>query len=150
VYSVNVSYDGAPRGPVARMSFASSRPGQSAVYTPSARPREGTIAIAGKSIAFTGLEPVDFIGGTLTLTCRVRGCRDPRQWTLTDNVTPAVVISGTSGGVGFENIRLQTSALNIDTTTVAGVDRSPSSRQASAAIRTSPSIPAATPATSSR
>ncbi|MFO0880922.1 MAG: autotransporter-associated beta strand repeat-containing protein [Gemmataceae bacterium] len=96
-------------------------------YTPSATtPGNGQIAVTGAgTIAFTGLEPIDYdvTGGTFTLT--LPGANDLvtiENSTLIDNVTPALKISGSSGSVAFENARVRTSAIVINTTTVAGTD----------------------------
>ncbi|MCL4202554.1 MAG: autotransporter-associated beta strand repeat-containing protein, partial [Pirellulaceae bacterium] len=98
------------------------------VYTPSATTTgDGTIQHDSSSIHFTGLEPVDFeflVPAPFTLD--LPGGDDLvniANGTLTDGSTPALTITGSSGGVAFEapNVR-NASLVTIDTTAVAGMD----------------------------
>jgi hypothetical protein len=98
--------------------------GQTVVYTPDAAINgNGSIDIGGRLLAFTGLEPIDFVG--LALTLNLPGANDIVDLAngfLIDGSTPATVISGTSAGVGFENARVSNSSITINTTGVAGSD----------------------------
>jgi parallel beta-helix repeat protein len=98
--------------------------GQTVVYTPDAvTDGDGTITVGGSSVVFTGLEPVDFVGVALTLSLPgANDVVDLANGFLIDGVTPATVISGTSGGVGFENARARNCSITINTTGVAGTD----------------------------
>ncbi|MFO0821305.1 MAG: autotransporter-associated beta strand repeat-containing protein [Pirellulales bacterium] len=100
--------------------------GLDATYTPSATTfGNGVISLGGSTVTFTGLEPVDYdvTGGTFTLLLPgANDIVDIANGTLTDLVTPALVITGSSGAVPFENARVRGSAIVIDTTTVAGTD----------------------------
>ncbi|QDU28581.1 Bifunctional hemolysin/adenylate cyclase precursor [Anatilimnocola aggregata] len=99
---------------------------QNATYTPDAAVTgNGTIDFGGSTVVFTGLEPIDFdfVGGTFTLLLpNANDSVDIANDTLIDGVTPALKISGSSGGVAFENARVRGAAIVIDTDTVAGVD----------------------------
>ena len=97
-----------------------------AIYAPNLSVNgDGVITIGGKTITFTGLEPVDFNvpGGTFTLSLpSAVNVIDVADGFLTDGITPALEISGTSGGVGFENARVRGAAITIDTSAFTGVD----------------------------
>jgi autotransporter-associated beta strand protein len=111
-------------GPGDSLKFTGS--GVSATYTPSATTfGSGEINFGGSTVRFTGLEPVDYdvTGGTFTLLLPgANDVVDIANGTLTDGLTAALVITGSSGGVTFENARVRGSAIVIDTTTVAGTD----------------------------
>ena len=81
----------------------------SAVYTPNGTVAgQGAIAIGGHTISFTGLEPIDFdvAAGTITVSLPNAGSNvNVANSTLTDGTTPALQISGTTGGTVFENVR---------------------------------------------
>ncbi len=101
--------------------------GLSSKYTPDAvTAGSGTIEVLSQgTVTFTGLEPIDYdvVGGTLTLS--LPGANDiveVANSTLIDGVTPALKVSGSTGGVPFENARVRTSAIVIDTTSVDGDD----------------------------
>ncbi|MFO0903892.1 MAG: LamG-like jellyroll fold domain-containing protein [Pirellulales bacterium] len=101
--------------------------GVAAVYTPDATTTgAGVIDLGGPStVAFTGLEPIDFdvTGGTFTLLLpNGNDSITIANGTLTDASTPALMISGSSGGVAFENARVRGAAIVIDTTAVDGDD----------------------------
>ena len=92
-------------------------------YTPSGSTfGNGSILIGGKTISFTGLEPVDFDGvGTVTLT--LPGAADLVTFADgTIGVNPAVTISGSSGGVNFEVANVRNSAIVVNTTVSDGND----------------------------
>jgi autotransporter-associated beta strand protein len=98
------------------------------VYTPSAtNPGDGTIVHDGSSIHFTGLEPVDFqflVSAPFTLDLAGGDeIVNIANGTLTDGSTPALTITGSSGGVAFEAPNVYNASLvTIDTTAVAGTD----------------------------
>src|SRR5262245_30253344 len=101
--------------------------GLNAVYTPSATTTgDGTIVIDGsETISFVSLAPInyDVIGGSFRLlTPNANDVIGIEDSTLTTSATPALRISGTSGGVGFEEVRVHGSAVTINTTAVAGTD----------------------------
>ena len=94
--------------------------GLHAVYTPDAVTNgNGVIVFTGTyagTVTFTGLEPVDFVGGSVTLTPpSATNNIDVANGFLVDGTTPALVISGTSGGVGFEQLNVRGAAVTIDT-----------------------------------
>lgn len=81
-----------------------------ATYTPEvATTGNGTVAVDGSTITFAGLEPVD-ISGMLLATLSLPGADD--VVTLTNGfdsatgLVPAIVVTGTSGGVTFETAHL--------------------------------------------
>ena len=83
------------------------------------------IAIGGHTVSFTGLEPIDFdvAGGAFTVSPpNANNVVTIADGTLTDGTTPALKISGTSGGTAFDDIRVRNSAIMIDTTNAAGND----------------------------
>jgi hypothetical protein len=88
---------------------------------------DGTIAILGQgTITFTQLEPVDMIGLAVV---NVTFANADDVITIAEgkdsatNTLDAIVVSGTSGGVGFEQVHLRNNTqVNIDTTTVDGDD----------------------------
>ena len=101
--------------------------GLHAVYTPDAIINgNGVIVFTGVNagtVTFTGLEPVDFDlpGGTFALSPPSAGnVIDVADGYLLDGVTPALVISGTSGGVGFESARVRGASITIDASGLAG------------------------------
>jgi len=95
-----------------------------ATYAPGNVFGDGTIAIGDATLHFFDLEPLDFDSvGTFTLN--LPGLDDEvtiENGTLLDGFTPALMISGTSGGIPFENARVRNSAIVIDTTIVDGND----------------------------
>ena len=123
VPGTGLSFDGGT-GTSDRLRIIGS--GVNATYLPHASVTgAGTITAGGKAISFTGLEPVDYdvTGGTFTLNLPGANAEvDIANSTLTDGTTPALKISGKSGGVDFENARVRGSAIVIDTTTVLGTD----------------------------
>lgn len=108
--------------------------GESVTYTPSATVNgEGAITIDGTTLNFTGLEPVDFDNvGTFTLSLpgaddvvdvaegfnsAVTGGAEPA------GTVPALVFSGTSGGVPFESAHVfRTTNVILDTTLITDGD----------------------------
>ena len=98
--------------------------GQVVVYTPDAVTNgNGSIDIGGQLLTFTGLEPIDFEGVSFTLNLpNANDIVDLANGVLIDGTTPATVITGTSGGVGFENARVRSSSITINTTSMAGTD----------------------------
>lgn len=101
--------------------------GLHAIYSPNAvLPGSGLISLSGGAISFADLEPIDYevAGGTFTLNLPGGDdLVDIADSTLTDGITPALKISGSSGGVSFEDARVRGSTIVIDTTAVAGADR---------------------------
>ena len=94
--------------------------GLHAVYTPDAVTNgNGVIVFTGTysgTVTFTGLEPVDYVGGSVTLIPpSATNVIDVSNGFLVDGTTPALVISGTSGGVGFEQLNVRGAAVTIDT-----------------------------------
>jgi hypothetical protein len=79
----------------------------------------GSIVIGGKTISFTGLEPVDFDNvGNFTLNLpNSNDVVTLADGFLLDGTTPAVVISGTSNGVAFETARVRAGSITVDTVT---------------------------------
>ena len=84
---------------------------QTAYYKPSSTTYgNGVIEIEGRNVAFTGLEPIDIIG---MLNAHVTFPNAADNITVADGVTfgggglPAIRVSGTSGGVGFETVALR-------------------------------------------
>ena len=120
-----ISFDGGAGG---NDALRITGTGLAAVYTPSAETTngDGSIVIGGKTIGFTGLEPIDYdvVGGTFTLMLPGDDdVVDVSNSTLIDGSTLALKISGSSGGTPFENARVPSGeAIVIDTTTVAGTD----------------------------
>jgi fibronectin-binding autotransporter adhesin len=100
---------------------------ESANYTPSATTTgNGTVAVGGQNISFSNLEPVD-ISGMLLATVTLPGADDQvdvvNGFDVATGAVPALIVSGTSGGVTFESAHLfnNTTAV-IDTTGTDGVD----------------------------
>ena len=97
-------------------------------YKPSltlgAQGKSGDIIIAGKTIHFDNLEPVDFdTAGNVSLT--LLGAND--NVTFADGATvvggnPAIVLTGTSGGVPFEPPHIRNGSITVNTNTIDGVD----------------------------
>ncbi len=82
----------------------------------------GTVAVLGEAtISFTGLEPVDLIGLAIVNVNFANGNEVISIANGKDSGTnslDAIVVSGTSGGVGFEQVHLRNNALvNINTVT---------------------------------
>lgn len=100
--------------------------GLQASYTTDASvPGSGVLTLGNGTISFAGLEPIDYdvVGGSFTLNLAGGDdVVDIANSTLIDGSTPALKISGTSGGTAFENARVRGSAILIDTTAVPGVD----------------------------
>ncbi len=100
--------------------------GLQASYTTDASvPGSGVLTLGNGTVSFAGLEPIDYdvVGGSFTLNLAGGDdVVDIADSTLIDGSTPALKISGTSGGTAFENARVRGSAILIDTTAVPGVD----------------------------
>jgi hypothetical protein len=82
--------------------------------------------VDGRAIAFTGLEPTDYRDvGTFTLNLPAGdNVIDIAAGTLAGSGQPALVFTGTSGGVAFESAHVRnTTNVTIDTTAVEGDDR---------------------------
>jgi autotransporter-associated beta strand protein len=100
---------------------------ETATYTPSATTfGSGQVAVTGGLITFAELEPVD-ITGMLDVNLSLPNADDVIDIAAgTDAATgqlAALVVSGTSQGVAFEQVHLRNNTnVNIDTTTVAGDD----------------------------
>ena len=86
--------------------------------------KAGDIIIAGKTIHFANLDPVDFdTTGNVSLT--LLGGDD--HVTFADGVTvvggqPAIVLTGDSGGVSFETPHIRNGSITVNTNTLDGVD----------------------------
>ncbi|MFN0021464.1 MAG: hypothetical protein ACKVP0_24705, partial [Pirellulaceae bacterium] len=101
--------------------------GQTATYLPSATTNgAGTITVTGiGTVTFTGLEPIDLIGfGTVNVN--FPGGNDiitlTNGFDAATGTLAALIVSGTTGGVGFEQVHLRNDGtVNIDTTSVNGV-----------------------------
>ena len=103
--------------------------GQVATYRPDASvDGKGSIQIGSSVIHFVNLEPID-ISGLSSLKVVLPGAADivdiRNGFDLTGaGTTPAIVISGTTGGIGFERIAVwNTTTLSVDTSAVEGDDR---------------------------
>jgi fibronectin-binding autotransporter adhesin len=97
---------------------------QNPIYTPNNTSfGSGSISIGGKTITFTGLEPVDFDAvGDFTLNLpNSNDVVTLEDGFLLDGTTPAVRIFGTSNGVAFESARVSAVSITIDTV-AGGVD----------------------------
>jgi nitrous oxidase accessory protein NosD len=104
---------------------------QTTTYTPSATTHgDGTITIDGRTISFTGLEPLDFDNvGTFNLDLPgaddVVDVSEGFNSAITAGLepagsVPALVFSGTSGGVSFETAHVfRTANVIVDTAAVA-------------------------------
>ncbi|MCO6458330.1 MAG: Ig-like domain-containing protein [Pirellulaceae bacterium] len=125
-FTIPIVYDGGAQtsGDLLRVVGA----GQDAVYSPDAAVSgSGTVATAGGGlIQFAGLEPVDMSGlGTVTLL--LPGNDDivavNQGFDATTGTQPALVLSGTSGGVAFEALHAwNNGTLVVDTTAIDGDD----------------------------
>ncbi|MBX3400314.1 MAG: right-handed parallel beta-helix repeat-containing protein [Gemmataceae bacterium] len=87
----------------------------------------GTVAVMGENtINFTGLEPVDIVNMAvvnITFANADDAITIAEGLDSATNSLAALVVSGTSGGVAFEQVHLRNNAqVNIDTTTVVGND----------------------------
>lgn len=97
--------------------------GENPVYSPDALVfGDGQIAVGGRIVNFSGLEPVDFDNvGIFTLVLPAADdVVDLAGGLLTDGRSEASVISGASGGVAFAEARVSDSAIVIDATQVDG------------------------------
>jgi murein DD-endopeptidase MepM/ murein hydrolase activator NlpD len=105
------------------------------VYTPSSTMfGDGTVDLDGRTIAFTGLEPTDYQNvGTFTLSLPGSdNVVDIAAGALAGSGQPALVFTGSSGGIAFEsahvrntaNVILDTTAANDgdDMITISGAD----------------------------
>ena len=98
-----------------------------ATYTPdAATPGDGTVDLDGGLITFMGLEPVD-ISGMLMAIIDPAGADDVLDvadgFDFATGAVPALVVSGTSGGVAIEAAALfNNDQVLIETNTVAGND----------------------------
>ncbi|OWK45591.1 putative autotransporter protein [Fimbriiglobus ruber] len=100
---------------------------ESADYTPSSTTTgSGTIAVGGQTITFSNLEPVD-MSNLLAATVTLPGADD--VVTVADGFDaatgkiPALVVTGTSGGVNIESAHLSNNTtVTIDTTAIDGND----------------------------
>ena len=102
---------------------------QNATYTPDGvvgpLDNDGTVSVVGSGvITFTGLEPLDMVSMAVA---NVSFPNADDDFSLVDGVTfgggalSAIVVSGVSGGVGFEAIALRDNGLvNIDTIAIGG------------------------------
>lgn len=88
-------------------------------YTPAASAEgEGTLHIQGKSISFRGLEVQDYAAAGSTITLTLPGGADSiaiDNSTLSDGATPALKISGSSGGISFVPVHVRGSDIVLDT-----------------------------------
>jgi hypothetical protein len=94
--------------------------GQNPVYAPDAATfGNGTIEFGASKITFSGVEPVEFDSvGTFTLQLPADDdLVDIRESTMLAGNSPALWISGSSGGEPFGSIRVRGSAMVIDTVT---------------------------------
>ena len=92
--------------------------GLTETYTPTTS-GNGTITVGTGTVNFTGLEPIDFdvVGGTFNLNLTgVNDVVDISESTLLDELTPALKISGSTGGATFENARVRGAEIVINTT----------------------------------
>jgi|GEM_PF-2946039 len=99
---------------------------QTAIYLPdAATPGAGTVTVDGIVTAFAGLEPVDLEG---MLTAEVYFPNGAENITVQDGLSfgggglPAIIVSGTSGVVGFETIALRGNTNVIIDTVALGSD----------------------------
>ena len=98
---------------------------ETATYTPhSTTNGSGAVVVNSRTLSFTGLEPLDIVGMATANVLFPNGDDVLGIANGTDirrRRAPAIVVSGTSGGVGFETVALRNNTnVNIDTTTVAG------------------------------
>lgn len=87
--------------------------------------RSGVITLAQGRVEFAGLNALDFVNvGELTIqTSRGGNALGVSAGQLGDGTTPAVVISGTSGGSLLPETRIRSSSIAIDTRSVPGFDQ---------------------------
>lgn len=100
---------------------------ETANYTPSATTTgSGLVAVGGKNINFSNLEPLDISGMMLASVTLPSGADLVDVANGFDDATgaiPALVVTGTSGGVAFESAHLfDNVTVNIDTTSTDGAD----------------------------
>lgn len=121
-----VDYDGGAAGDDALSVVGSGS--ETATYTPDAVVTgKGRVSInAGPSIAFTGLEPVD-ISGMAVATVALAGADDvldiANGFDDKTGLIPALVVTGTSGGVAIESAHFfSNTTVVIDTTVFDGND----------------------------
>ena len=121
-----ISFDGGPdtSGDSAQIEGDGS---QTAIYTPDAvTTGSGTILVGSNTIVFSGLEPVD-ITGMAVVALNLPGHDDvvnvDNGFDTTFGTTPALVLSGSSGGVAFESLHVwDNGTVVIDTTFDDGND----------------------------
>ena len=125
-----ITYNGdgqttSPMGDV--LSINGTNHTQTATYTPHATiPGNGTVDIDGRTITFTGLEPVD-ISGMAVATLSLPGSDDvidlANGFDTGTGSIPAIVATGTSGGVAIESAHFfNNTTVEIDTTGTVGND----------------------------
>ncbi|MCB1090620.1 MAG: hypothetical protein KDL87_03765, partial [Verrucomicrobiae bacterium] len=99
---------------------------ESIVYNPSAGTfGNGGLTIDGQTVTFTGLEPIDVIGaGSVSLIlANANDVVTIENGSTLVGALDALRIHGTSGGVGFEELRVRnTGNITVDTTGVDGND----------------------------
>ncbi|MEX2177052.1 MAG: hypothetical protein WD872_22000 [Pirellulaceae bacterium] len=114
---------GSSRGDLLRVIGSGLETASYSADVQAALDRDGTLTIDGRTISFTGLEPIDMLGmGVVNVT--LPGGAD--VLTIAGGSTfaggqEALRLGGTSGGVPFETIALRGNAtVNIDTTGIEG------------------------------
>ncbi len=117
--SATISFDGGVGGDDAMAIYG----GGDTVYTPSGMTvGSGAVTTSGRTINFSNLEPVDFdLLGASSFTLNLPNSNDSingANGTTSIGGLPALVLSGTSGGVAFEAAHVRNATtLTIDTVT---------------------------------